>query len=145
MTGLGVAVVLLWIVVIALAIVVYALTRQIGVLYERVAPAGALMVNQNLKVDDAAPEFDVATIDGTAVHIGGGDAPQLLFFLAPDCPICKTLLPVVKSMGRDGGTRVVLASDGEDVDEHRAYIARESLEAFPLHRLRSGGSRLRRL
>ena len=52
-TWLVVAVVLLWCIVIALSLTVFALTRQIGVLYERVAPAGALMVNQALKVGDS--------------------------------------------------------------------------------------------
>jgi hypothetical protein len=35
--------VILWALVIGLSLVVLALARQIGVLYERVAPAGALM------------------------------------------------------------------------------------------------------
>ena len=39
--ALEVSVALLWLVVLVLAAVVVALTRQIGVLYERVAPAGA--------------------------------------------------------------------------------------------------------
>ena len=33
---------LLWIIVLILGVMVFALVRQIGVLYERVAPAGAL-------------------------------------------------------------------------------------------------------
>ena len=41
MTALIVSNVLLWLLVIGLALTVFALTRQIGVLYERVAPAGA--------------------------------------------------------------------------------------------------------
>ncbi len=42
--------VLLWVAVVVLAGVVFALTRQIGVLHERVAPAGALMLGQGPKV-----------------------------------------------------------------------------------------------
>ena len=38
--------VILWVAVVLLAGVVVALVRQIGVLYERVAPAGALMVGR---------------------------------------------------------------------------------------------------
>ena len=37
---------ILWVFVIGLTVIVFALTRQIGVLYERVAPAGALMMNK---------------------------------------------------------------------------------------------------
>ena len=40
---LAASVVVLWLVVIVLAFVVFALARQIGILHERVAPAGALM------------------------------------------------------------------------------------------------------
>lgn len=36
---------LLWAVVLALLVAVFALTRQIGILYERVAPMGALMID----------------------------------------------------------------------------------------------------
>ena len=48
---------LLWIIVVVLGVMVFALVRQIGVLYERVAPAGALMVNQTLRPGDAAPRW----------------------------------------------------------------------------------------
>ena len=43
MSFLVVSNIVLWIAVISLAVVNYALLRQVGVLYERVAPAGALM------------------------------------------------------------------------------------------------------
>ena len=43
-TALVVSNVVLWVLVLVLAGTVAALVRQIGVLYERVAPAGALMV-----------------------------------------------------------------------------------------------------
>ena len=46
-TELLISNILLWLVVIILCFVVYALTRQIGILYERVAPAGALPLIKN--------------------------------------------------------------------------------------------------
>ena len=95
-TFLVISNILLWLLVIGLGLTVYALTRQIGVLYERVAPAGALMVNQTLKVEDAAPEVSSETLAGDTLLLGKPLSPergQLLFFLAPDCPICKSLLP----------------------------------------------------
>jgi len=92
-TWLVVAVVLLWCIVIALALTVFALTRQIGVLYERVAPAGALMVNQALKVGDSAPEIAVETLTGSSIKIGAQGNGALVFFVAPDCPICKVFEP----------------------------------------------------
>ena len=128
--------VLLWVLVIGLGMTVYALTRQIGILYERVAPAGALMVNQALKVNDPAPEVNSVTLDGNSLTLGrplAAGRGQLLFFLAPDCPICKSLLPILKSMRRSGedDVDIVLASDGEDVDEHRAYVVNQQLQDFP--------------
>ena len=41
--------------VLVLAAVVLALTRQVGVLHERIAPAGALMLNRGLTVGEPAP------------------------------------------------------------------------------------------
>ena len=46
----------LWVLVIVLVVMMFALARQVGVLYERVAPAGALMINKQLKVGDQMPE-----------------------------------------------------------------------------------------
>lgn len=132
--------VFLWLLVIGLGMTVYALTRQIGVLYERVAPAGALMVNQTLKVGDAAPEVATETLSGEKLMLGkpipsesGTMRGQLLFFLAPDCPICKSLLPVLKSMqdSRDTDVDIVLASDGDNLDDHKSYVAAQQLDAFP--------------
>jgi len=133
MEWLIVSQVLMWVVVVALALTCLALARQVGVLHERIAPAGALAINQALKPGDAAPELRLETLDGEAVTIGGArDRAQLLFFVAPDCPMCKTLLPVIKSVARAERreTDIILASDGE-ADEHRRYRARAGLEGLP--------------
>ena len=45
--------ILLWAVVIVQAVVIFALIRQVGVLLERVAPAGALAMNQKIEVGPA--------------------------------------------------------------------------------------------
>lgn len=124
----------LWVIVLALLVVVFALARQIGVLYERVAPAGALMVNQTLRPGAVAPELDLVTIDERQVHVGGArqDARStLLFFLAPDCPVCKTLLPVLFSAHREEKEwlDIVLASDGA-AEQHREFIERHKLLRF---------------
>ncbi|MBT6572151.1 MAG: methylamine dehydrogenase, partial [Gammaproteobacteria bacterium] len=75
--------ILLWIGFIAMVLVNLALARQIGVLYERVAPAGALMMNQKLTVGAAAPELAVSTLDGSVLNVGKmEEKSQLLFFLS---------------------------------------------------------------
>ena len=124
---------LLWCLVIALSGVVLALARQVGVLHERIAPAGALMLQGGLEVGERAPELVLPTLSGDSVRIGGAeDRSTLLFFLSPSCPVCDTLLPVLHSVakGENDWLRVILASDGEAA-EHRAFAARKQLEAFP--------------
>ena len=131
MTLLTTAVVVLWIIVLVLVVVVFALARQVGVLYERVAPAGALMVNQQIKVGDAAPQIAIEALNGNSHTTGVGGKHQLLFFLAPDCPICKSLLPVVKTLAQqEKHTTVVLVSDGGERQEHEDYIVANGLQRF---------------
>ena len=131
----GTALIILWVITIGLAIVVFALTRQIGVLYERIAPAGALAMNASLKVGDPAPLFAGSTIDGSSLRIGDPSAngrSTLLFFLSPDCPICKTLLPVLRSSARaeDAWLDLIIASDGPDQD-HSAFVDESRLTVWP--------------
>lgn len=126
--------ILLWIIVVAMACVIYALVGQIGVLYERIAPAGALAMNNKLQVRSAAPIMTVTTLQGETRSIGGpsqDNRSKLLFFLSPDCPVCKTLLPALKSAARAeaGWLDVMLASDGEEQD-HRTFVKDYGLEDF---------------
>lgn len=126
--------ILLFLLVIGLGALCFALARQIGVLHERIAPAGALSVNQKIKVGDAAPALSVETIDGERLAVGSAQArSRLLFFTSPDCPVCKSLSPVLRSVAaaERGWLDVVLASDGGDVAKHRAYIAAQKFEGIP--------------
>ena len=123
----------LWIVVLGLVLVVWALTRQIGVLYERVAPMGALMLDQGPKVGEQAPGFALDTIGGSVLNVGGARGrSQLLFFLSPTCPVCKKLLPVLKSIrgNESKWLDVALASDG-DLPQHAEFYAKADLKEFP--------------
>ena len=130
---------LLWIAVLVLAAVVFALVRQIGVLYERVAPAGALMLAGGPRVGEAAPRFALDDVFGRATSLGGDDPENrqtLLLFVSPTCPVCKTLLPVAKSLAareprasRKSGLRLVFASDGQE--DHVAFVRKHALDAFP--------------
>ena len=97
MSFLVVSNILLWAAVIGLGIVNYALLRQVGVLYERVAPAGALMVNRTFEVGVQAPALEALTLTEDRISIGGGagSKSQLLFFVSPDCPVCNELMPAL--------------------------------------------------
>ncbi|MFD0850251.1 redoxin family protein [Sphingosinicella xenopeptidilytica] len=126
--------ILLWVAVIALGVLVAALARQVGVLHERIAPAGALTLHQKVSVGDAVPAMQLATIDGRNVRVGGRreGRSQLVFFVAPDCPVCKSLLPVLKSVAsaESQWLDTVLASDGDELAQHH-MVAAFGLEAFP--------------
>lgn len=135
-TTLIVSNVAIWIVVIALCITVLALVRQIGLLHERISPAGALSIDKKgLTYGEPAPSFKLPSLTGGEARLGG-DFPQtqstLLFFLSDTCPVCKTLLPVLESIVRDEADwlRLVLASDGERAD-HDAFIKRANLHRYP--------------
>ena len=129
MSFLVVSNVLLWAAVIGLGIVNYALLRQVGVLYERVAPAGALMVNRTLEVGVQAPALEALTLTEDRISIGGaGSKSQLLFFMSPDCPVCNELMPALLSSARAEAdwVDVVLVSDGDQQD-HAGYVARKGI------------------
>jgi methylamine dehydrogenase accessory protein MauD len=126
--------VLLWVAVLAALVGLFALARQIGVLYERVAPMGALMMDTGPKVGEASPVFDLPDLIGSSrVSIGRpGEKSSLLFFLSPTCPVCKKLLPILRSVKNTekDWLRVVLTSDGEQ-PEHLAFYEKADLKEFP--------------
>ena len=122
---------LLWVLVVVLALVVVALTRQIGLLHERVAPVGALAVERGPVVGEAAPELSLPSLRGATVRLGGEESSArrtLLFFLSPTCPVCKTLLPTLRRIAREEspGLRIVYASDGAP-EEHQAFVREHGL------------------
>lgn len=127
--------ILLWAVVIVLAVLVAALARQVGILHERIAPAGALTLHQKVSVGEVPTALTLQAVDGRAITVGGprGGKSQLVFFAAPDCPMCKSLLPVVKSAARAEASwlEVVLAGDG-DAAAYGRMAAEHGLDGMPL-------------
>ena len=125
--------IILWAVSLTLVVIVMALARQIGILYERVAPMGALMLDQGPKVGEVAPTFTLDSLGGGKLSVGGNTGrSQLLFFLSPTCPVCKKLLPVLKSIQsvEHSWLDVALASDG-DLPEHATFYRKAELQSFP--------------
>ncbi len=125
----------LWVLVLVLVAVVFALVRQLGVLHERVAPAGALMAGKGLKTGEQVPVLELQTLAGNALRIGAernDGKSTLLFFLSPTCPVCKTLIPVLQAMSRSEADwlEIILASDG-DKKEHREWLKKKKLESWP--------------
>jgi methylamine dehydrogenase accessory protein MauD len=135
MSALAISNVVLWILLLVLAAVLLAVVRQLGVLHERIAPAGALMLNRGLAVGEAAPLLRVADLDGRAHEIGAVRADgrsTLLLFVSPTCPVCKTLLPALKSSRKDerAWLEVILASDG-DLEAQQDFVRTQGLASIP--------------
>ena len=133
MDSLTLSVVLLWLAVIVLAVLVWALSRQVGVLFERVAPMGALVTDAGPAIGAPSEVFQLTGVQSESVQIGGHQPfLQLIFFLSPTCPVCKKLLPVLKAVRSDekAQLQVVLASDGEET-AHLQFIQQQGLGDFP--------------
>ncbi len=132
--------VILWIVVVVLALLVFALTRQVGILYERVAPAGALQPNNGPKVGELSEAMEITALDGSREVIGGAAADGLasfVLFISPTCPVCKSLVPTAQSLIKSESKRMrlVFASDGAeteaDLQQHRHYVKSLQIENYP--------------
>jgi methylamine dehydrogenase accessory protein MauD len=134
-TALAVSNATLWVVVIALAVALLAVIRQLGVLHERIAPVGALMLAKGLKVGEAAPRVDVQDLEGRPMTLGAARADgraTLIMFVSPTCPVCKTVLPAIKSSlaSERDWLDIVLASDGETANQ-REFVLAQRLGGFP--------------
>ena len=124
---------ILWVLVLCLIFALFALARQIGVLYERIAPMGALMMDEGPSVGEQSPHFNLATLDGSRIDIGKPSAlAELLFFLSPNCPVCKKLIPILRSIQKSemSWLTVILASDG-DPEKQKAFYKKTRLDDFP--------------
>jgi len=133
MTSLLIAHSAVWLLLIAMVAVLFVLTRQIGGLHQRLAPAGALAVNALLEVGQRAPRLAVVTLTGRRIEIGDDhrSRAQLLLFIAPDCPISRSLLPVLAPLvDSERWLELLLASDGGSIDEHRKFAAGKDLEGL---------------
>lgn len=127
--------ILLWVAVIVLAVLVAALARQVGVLHERIAPAGALTLHQSVQIGEAPTPIELQRVGGGSITVGGQrqGRSQLLFFAAPDCPMCKGLLPILRSSAKAEADwlDVVLAGDGSE-SAYRAMAVEHGLGDTPL-------------
>ena len=122
--------VLLWGAFLALAALMLGVIRQIGLLHERSAPLGAMMIDHGPDIGEKSPVFNVTTIDekpslvGRAITAG---RPSLLMFTGPSCPVCAKLLPIIRSVAAAEGTDVILISDGTQA-EHREFLQNHPLQ-----------------
>ena len=128
------AVLLLLVVLLALALL--ATIRQLGVLYERIAPLGALTLPHTLGPGEEAPVLAVTPLVGPAITLGGirsDSRGQLILFISPECPMCKRVLQWMRSFARAESSRVdvVLVGDGA-APAHATLLEQHGLGHLPL-------------
>ena len=119
-----------------MSLLVFALERQVGVLHERVAPAGALMPISGPKVGELTEKMPLTDLAGRSLSIGGVDAQELatlILFISPTCPVCKSLVPTARSLAAHEGKRMrlVFASDGDKIEQHQRYVKDLDIERYP--------------
>jgi methylamine dehydrogenase accessory protein MauD len=134
-TALAASNVALWFIVIALCLAMLAVVRQLGVLHERIGPVGALMLAKGLNVGESAPKIAAQDLEGRSITVGiarTDERATLVMFVSPTCPVCKALLPVLKSSltSERDWLDIVLASDGDTLDQHE-FVAAHRLGGFP--------------
>lgn len=112
--ALTVLTVLLTIGLIAEALALLVLTRQIGILHERLAPIGPQQALAGLQPGQALPRLTARRLDGSTLILGGAGArPVLLMVVGADCPVCKRVLPLAREAARTGGIDFVPLGEGD--------------------------------
>jgi len=107
----------LWVLVVMLCVIVVALARQIGTLHLRVAPLGALELDdEGPPLGEAPPPLEAHALDGSPVTVGGPGEAQLLVFVSPGCRVCREVLPGVPVVAAAHGLSPVIVA-GEHSSE----------------------------
>ena len=126
--------VLLWCLVIVLALVVLALARQVGVLHERVAPAGALMPTTGPKVGEHTQPATYRDLDGSrspSAARARTAVPRWCCGSRRPARCARRWCPTAVSMARAERLRLVFASDGDKLERHQAYVGDLGIAAYP--------------
>ncbi|GAN95054.1 methylamine utilization protein MauD [Komagataeibacter europaeus] len=134
MTFLVIWQVVLAIVALGLAAGLFALARQIGILHERLAPIGPQAAHQGLDVGQSVPRLVMRTLAGAPFVIGGPlDAGRrmMVIFVAPDCPVCKRVVPLARAIAGEQGLDLVLVGDGAE-PELKEMAARPDMAGLTL-------------
>lgn len=125
--------ILLWVLLLALSVVVLSLARQIGVLHERIAPLGALRVDEGPAVGSMAPNVAAYLLNGERFDvvnsIPAGSA-RLLLFVSANCLLCRKVVPLAKSVASAEGLQLVFVGDATP-SEQQALVERDNLEKYP--------------
>ena len=112
MTLLTIATAIQFIILIGLAVVVLSLARQVGILHERLTPAGMqrsreVQVGEPVSLQSAA---GLVSISGAPAEIAGRNTA--LLFMSQECPICRSVLPAFEDAVADSGFAAYWVADG---------------------------------
>lgn len=134
-TTLIVSVILLWVLSLALFVGLVALSRQVGILHQRIAPAGALALSGGVTPGDIVPDLQLETITQKQFKLLDQSRKKrstLITFVSPECSVCEHLMPSLKAIRRqeEAWLTVMLASDG-DAPQHQDYIIEKGLSDWP--------------
>ncbi len=115
-----------------LAVIVLSLARQIGILHERTAPASLVRGNEAVVgIGDELPDLELNAVSGAVCRLAaeGSDAATALLFVAPDCPICKSVLPAfAQALDRQAGCVGYWVGDGMDPGAFSEYAQEHGLD-----------------
>ena len=118
--------VVLWVIVVVLIVLVVALARQIGTLYLRLGPRGALELDDEGPPIGEAPEpAELEDLGGRTVGIGGPGEAQLLLWVSPGCHVCEQVLPAVPVIAGRGELAPYVLTDVDVHETKRSYGARD--------------------
>jgi methylamine dehydrogenase accessory protein MauD len=123
----------LWVVTVALALVVLAHSRLLGILHYRIGPAAAKPLADGPEIGSRFERLTAPTVGGLEWNwTFPAERPLLVVFISPQCTTCDALVPHIKDFTRvHPELPLVLASTLEDPGMNRAYIAYRRLERVP--------------
>lgn len=128
---LTIATAIQFILLIGLAVVVLSLARQVGILHERLSPAGMQRSRTDIQPGEAVPEQSLTAISDAPVNFSG--RPTALLFMSAECPICKSVLPAFEDAVRGSGFMPVWVADGlpgpsGEIPDYTQYAADQRLD-----------------
>ena len=133
MIWLGIATAVQLVVLIVLAVVVLSLARQVGILHERLSPAGMTRAREGIRVGERLPGVELQTLNGDRPDLSQADGVErlALLFVAADCPICRSVLPAFEQALIDsaaGSTAGYWVSDGLQMADYEAYCDQHRID-----------------
>jgi methylamine dehydrogenase accessory protein MauD len=124
---LTIAIVVQFVILIALTVVVLSLARQVGILHERLSPAGISRAREGIVEGEKLPSMSLESEGGSLVDPTAVGRTTALLFVAADCPICKSVLPAFEEAMIEAGDGIagfwvtdgLPGADGEMPDYER--------------------------